>query len=72
MPDASSLQHLPYPRLPMPGLASSLPMPGMAGLPYSGAEQSPYSSISMENFYSPLVSNRHKFITIQFVTLVPS
>lgn len=56
MPDASSLQHLPYPRLPMPGLASSLPMPGMAGLPYSGAEQSPYSSISMENFYSPLAN----------------
>ena len=62
LPDPSSLaQHLSgaYPRLPMPGLASSLPglaSAGMPGLPYSSSEQSPYSSISMENFYSPLVS----------------
>ena len=61
LPDPSSLaQHLTgaYPRLPMPGLASSLPglATGMPGLPYSSSEQSPYSSISMENFYSPLVS----------------
>merc|ERR1712203_1326745 len=53
-------QHLTgaYPRLPMPGLASSLPglASGMPGLPYSSSEQSPYSSISMENFYSPLAN----------------
>ena len=45
--DPSALaQHLSgaYPRLPMPGL------------PYPSGDQSPYSSISMENFYSPLVS----------------
>ena len=64
LPDPSSLaQHLTgaYPRLPMPGLASSLPglASGMPGLPYSSSEQSPYSSISMENFYSPLVSPSH-------------
>ena len=64
LPDPSSLaQHLSgaYPRLPMPGLASSLPglASGMPGLPYSSSEQSPYSSISMENFYSPLVSPSH-------------
>ena len=69
LPDPSSLaQHLSgaYPRLPMPGLASSLPglaSAGMPGLPYSSSEQSPYSSISMENFYSPLVSpSSHKVI----------
>lgn len=61
LPDPSSLaQHLTgaYPRLPMPGLASSLPglASGMPGLPYSSSEQSPYSSISMENFYSPLAN----------------
>ena len=58
LPDPSSLaQRLTgaYPRLPMPGLAS-----GMPGLPYSSSEQSPYSSISMENFYSPLVSPSHE------------
>ena len=59
--DPSSLaQHLSgaYPRLPMPLAASSMPglASGMPGLPYSSSEQSPYSSISMENFYSPLVS----------------
>jgi len=57
--DPSSLaQHLSsYPRLPMPGLASSMPGLGssMPGLPYS-TDQSPYSSISMENFYSPLAN----------------
>ena len=62
--DPSSLaQHLSgaYPRLPMPGLATSMPSlaSGMPGLPFSASEQSPYSSISMENFYSPLV--RHFF-----------
>lgn len=59
--DPSSLaQHLSgaYPRLPMPLAASSMPglASGMPGLPYSGSEQSPYSSISMENFYSPLAN----------------
>ena len=33
------------------GLGAAMP-----GLPYSSSEQNPYSSISMENFYSPLVS----------------
>ena len=42
-----------YPRLGggMMGLGAAMP-----GLPYSSSEQNPYSSISMENFYSPLVS----------------
>ena len=39
----------------MMGLGASMP-----GLPYSSSEQSPYSSISMENFYNPLVSNIYK------------
>lgn len=33
------------------GLGASMP-----GLPYSSNEQSPYSSISMENFYNPLAN----------------
>ena len=42
-----------YPRLGggMMGLGAAMP-----GLPYTSSEQSPYSSISMENFYNPLVS----------------
>ena len=44
-----------YPRLGggMMGLGAA--MPGLPS-PYSSSEQNPYSSISMENFYSPLVS----------------
>jgi len=42
-----------YPRLGggMMGLGAAMP-----GLPYSSSEQNPYSSISMENFYSPLAN----------------
>ena len=45
-----------YPRLGggMMGLGAA--MPGLPS-PYSSSEQNPYSSISMENFYSPLVSS---------------
>ena len=46
-----------YPRLGggMMGLGAAMP-----GLPYTSSEQpSPYSSISMENFYNPLVSTTH-------------
>ena len=44
-----------YPRLGggMMGLGAA--MPGLPS-PYTSSEQSPYSSISMENFYNPLVS----------------
>ena len=50
--DPSNLAALSYPRLGggMMGLGASMP-----GLPYSSSEQNPYSSISMENFYNPLV-----------------
>merc|ERR1719336_2155834 len=42
-----------YPRLGggMMGLGAAMP-----GLPYTSSEQNPYSSISMENFYSPLTN----------------
>lgn len=51
--DPSNLAALSYPRLGggMMGLGASMP-----GLPYSSSEQSPYSSISMENFYNPLAN----------------
>merc|ERR1719225_350947 len=44
-----------YPRLGggMMGLGAA--MPGLPS-PYSSSEQNPYSSISMENFYSPLAN----------------
>ena len=47
-----------YPRLGggMMGLGAA--MPGLPS-PYSSSEQNPYSSISMENFYSPLVSSTY-------------
>ena len=61
--DPSNLAALSYPRLGagMMGLGTAMPT-----LPYSSSEQSPYSSISMESFYNPLV--RFKFLLIQFST----
>ena len=57
-----------YPRLGgaagMMGLGAAMP-----GLPYSSSEQNPYSSISMENFYSPLVSSK---LTSPPLLLTPS
>ena len=45
---------LAYPRLGSAGMmALGAAMPG---LPYASGEQNPYSSLSMENFYNPLVS----------------
>ena len=58
-----------YPRLGggMMGLGAA--MPGLPS-PYSSSEQNPYSSISMENFYSPLVSqNNHTTQDSCFLTL---
>lgn len=43
---------LAYPRLGSSMMALGA---GMPGLPYSSSEQNPYSSLSMENFYNPLV-----------------
>merc|ERR1712130_597070 len=55
MPDTKpriwSMAELAVSKSSLPGLAS-----GMPGLPYSSSEQSPYSSISTENFYSPLAN----------------
>ena len=61
-----------YPRLGggMMGLGAA--MPGLPS-PYSSSEQNPYSSISMENFYSPLVSStlnpptRVSLLTVSFL-----
>ena len=50
-----------YPRLGggMMGLGAAMP-----ALPYTSSEQNPYSSISMENFYSPLVSSKAHISTV--------
>ena len=50
-----------YPRLGggMMGLGAAMP-----ALPYTSSEQNPYSSISMENFYSPLVSSKPHMSTV--------
>ena len=50
-----------YPRLGggMMGLGAAMP-----ALPYTSSEQNPYSSISMENFYSPLVSSKTHMSTV--------
>jgi len=47
-----------YPRLGTAAAASMnmMALGAMPGLPYAANEQNPYSSLSMENFYNPLVS----------------
>ena len=54
-----------YPRLGggMMGLGAAMP-----ALPYTSSEQNPYSSISMENFYSPLVSSNTHSVNSLSVT----
>ena len=54
-----------------PRLGSSMNMMAlgaMPGLPYGASEQNPYSSLSMENFYNPLVSriSRVEFMASSF------
>ena len=55
-----------YPRLGggMMGLGAAMPT-----LPYSSSDQNPYSSISMENFYSPLVSLNNTPVSKQHMHL---
>ena len=55
-----------YPRLGggMMGLGAAMPT-----LPYSSSDQNPYSSISMENFYSPLVSLNNNPVSKQHMHL---
>ena len=58
---------LAYPRLGSSMMALGA---GMPGLPYSSSEQNPYSSLSMENFYNPLVRKLLLFIfkkCLQFI-----
>ena len=43
-----------YPRLP-PAMMALSGVPGL-GAPYGSGEQNPYTSLSVENFYNPLVS----------------
>jgi hypothetical protein len=48
-----------YPRLP-PAMMALSGVPGV-GAPYGSGEQNPYTSLSVENFYNPLVSLYIKF-----------